>query len=281
MNTLFREHLHSVMPAEQLDVAQGVIALLEQTGMTAPFEPLQEIMEVSTSNIDSTTFVAQITDVLDDALDALLLAFGIVAQVDATMAFKLALGKTVAELETYYLPSEVLDILSSAYTADVSFAEIVHLTQGLSVEEVLDHLSSVSDALISRIHEVLQQSAQHQAVAQLDDPLKYNRKQVTVINRLLSEKRPGFVFGCMQGLVWAGAKHGLPFEALLNQYAETLVPLSAAQLTSEITGLVVYSDTPQEEWARVIQETAEGFTDLVSDHRQIGVTLQLLQPYLI
>ena len=77
MQNMFRERLIAILPEPQLELDLEIIDLFESLNYTAPLEVLQEIMEVSTSNIDTAQYLMRIDSTFIGALDDMLLAFGV------------------------------------------------------------------------------------------------------------------------------------------------------------------------------------------------------------
>lgn len=282
MQDFFREHFHARMPLEQLETAISTIALMEDVGFTAPFEPLQEVVEMFTVQPVTDGYVAQAMFVLDDGLNLLLQAHGVELTATTPIAYKVSLGRTLIELDTYYLPSDVLAIIDSTFDPEAVVAEIVYLTQGILPEESLEYIQSVSDALITMIDTVMRTKFRYQDATSNTDLLKLDRERVIKLNTLLKGPHSDS-FTYVRELIQSGVKSAHSSAAdLINQYAEPLSLMAPEQRTRELLGLVLFSDTPIVDCISTTQTFSSEFTDLLADQRIIERVLMdhriLLQP---
>ena len=274
MQDMFKERMNAVLPLEQLELGASILGLFEDVNFTSPFEPLQEIMEVSTSLISTDQYVSRVLTCLSDSMDDMLKAFSVEVTESCPLQYKLDVATTLIKLPNYYLPSEVLAIVTTSFDNEVILAELVMLTQGVIVEESLEHLYSVGDALIPKIaEEMSKMAALDEATNTPLDLVNIDRKRIININRLLKDARAKDHLECVGELIEAGAKMGADFEPLVQQYVERLTMLPADHMTIELLGLALFSKLPAEQWIDTVQHTAGEFTDLLSDHRKIEIVL--------
>jgi len=274
MQDMFKERMNAVLPVEQLELGASILSLFEDVGFTSPFEPLQEIMEVSTSLISTEMYVSRVLTFFNDSMDDLLKAFGVEVTESCPLQYRLDLATTLIKLPNYYLPAEVLAITTTSFDNEVILAELVMLTQGVIVEESLEHLYSVSDGLIPKLTEEMQKmSAYDEALNQPLELIDLDRKRIININRLLRDPRAKDHLECIGELIGAGAKMGADFEPLVQQYVEKLTLQPADHMTIELLGLALFSNLEPEHWIDTVQHAAGEFTDLLSDHRKIEIVL--------
>lgn len=276
MQDIFKERMGARMPWEQLELGLETIALFEQLGFTAPFEPLQEIMEVGTAVIDNEQLVSRVLTCFSDSLDDLLKAFGVEVGESTPIAFKIASGKALSQMPDYYLPIEILNIIEASTDHEETLAELIELTQGVVVEESLDYLFSVNEQVIPKLQQIMRQKygmEEALSMATAEEPQVIDRKRVTNINRLLQDPRAREHVTALRELVEAGASTGADFEPLVHQYAMELTLKPADHMTYELLGLALFSNLPAEEWIPQVQKAAGEFTDLLSDHRKIEAVL--------
>ncbi|ARV77246.1 hypothetical protein FDI21_gp075 [Pseudomonas phage Noxifer] len=274
MQDMFKERLGNRMPMEQLEQGLSIIALFEDVGFTAPFEPLQEIMEVGTSVIDNEQYVSRVLTCLSDSCDDLLKAFGVEVTESTPLQFKLDCGLTLIKLPNYYLPVEVLAIIESSNDKEATLAELIELTQGVIVEESLEYIYDVNDALIPKLAAEMRKKYELEEALNLsNEEIVIDRNRITNINRLLQDFRAKDHLTCLTELLDAGAKIGADYMSLVNQYVTPLTFMPADHMTIELLGLALFSNLPAEEWAPAAQKAAGEFTDLLSDHRKIEMAL--------
>ena len=273
MKDMFIERLRPILPLEQLELGADILDFFETVGFTSPYEPLQEIMEVSTSNIDTVQYASRILTTLSDSLDDLLLAFGVEVTESCPIAFKRDLGRTLAELPFYYLPAEVLAIIEGTYQPDVILAELVQLTRGVAVEESLDYIFNVNEAVIPKIVEEMRKLNDFAEAISQEELVNLDRRRIINLNRLLRDPRAKEHLSCLRELVDSGSRTGADYEALVHQYAEELTLKPADHMTVELLGLALFSNLPAEQWIDATHKAAGEFTDLLSDHRKIEIVL--------
>lgn len=273
MQDMFKERLNSVLPLEQLELGVSVLGLFEDVGFTSPFEPLQEIIEVGTSNLCTEQFVSRVLTLLTDSMDDFLLAFGVEVTESTPLQFKYDLGNTLVKIPNYYLPVEVLNIIEASGDNEAILADLIQLTTGVIPEESLEHLFRVNEALIPKI------AAEMRKLLELDEATNavprppIDRKRISSINRLLQDARANGHLSSLRELLEAGAASGAPYEALVQQYVEPLSFMPADHMTIELLGLALFSNLPADEWLKATHKAAGEFTDLLSDHRKIEVVL--------
>lgn len=273
MQNMFRERLIAILPEPQLELDLEIIDLFESLNYTAPLEVLQEIMEVSTSNIDTAQYLMRIDSTFNGALDDLLLAFGVEVTESTPLAYKHDLARGITQLPFYYLPIEVLNILDGTFQNDVILAELIQLTRSVSVEESLEYIKTVNDGLITTIGEEMRKLNAFQDAVSDTVAIKLDRSRVSNINRLLRDPRASVNLTCLRSLAGAGARMGADYQSLINQFAEELTLKQADHMTIELLGLALFSDLPAEKWIEATQQAATEFTDLLSDHRKIDIAL--------
>lgn len=275
MQDIFKERMGARMPWEQLELGLETIALFEQLGFTAPFEPLQEIFEVGTAVIDNEQMVSRVLTCLSDSLDDLLLAFGVEVGESTPLTFKNTLVKTLSQLPDYYLPSEILNVIEASTDHEETLAQLIELTQGVIVEESLDYLYSVNEQVIPKLQQIMRQKyGMEEALTPVTDQvIGIDAKRVININRLLHDPRARNHVSALRELIEAGAGSGADFEPLVHQYAMELTLQPADHMTYELLGLALFSKLPPEEWITQVQKAAGEFTDLQSDHRKIEAVL--------
>lgn len=273
MQAMFKERMNAVLPLEQLEVCVDILDLFETLAFTTPFEALQEIMEVSTSNITTDEYVSRVLTTMSDALDDMLLAFGVEVRESTPLAYKAQLGRTLAQLPSYYLPAEIISIVEGTFDNDTILADLVQLTQGVSVEESLDYLFSVKDELIQKIAEEMRNNMSLNVDTSMLDVNTIDRKRIVNLNRLLKDYRAKDKLTCVRALIEAGVRSGGDFEPLVQQHVHELTLIPADHMTIELLGLAVFSNTPPDQWIKVTSDAAGEFTDLLSDHRLIEMAL--------
>jgi len=275
MQDIFKERMGARMPWEQLELGLETIALFEQLGFTAPFEPLQEIFEVGTAVIDNEQMVSRVLTCLSDSLDDLLLAFGVEVGESTPLTFKNTLVKTLSQLPDYYLPSEILNVIEASTDHEETLAQLIELTQGVIVEESLDYLYAVNEQVIPKLQQIMRQKyGMEEALSPVtDQAIGIDAKRVININRLLHDPRARNHVSALRELIEAGACSGADFEPLVHQYAMELTLQPADHMTYELLGLALFSKLPPEEWITQVQKAAGEFTDLQSDHRKIEAVL--------
>lgn len=273
MQTYFTEVFTQRMPAEQLETCREVIALFETVGYTAPFEALQECIEIGTSWTDTAGFISHAREILEYGLDLLLKAFGIEVTESASMEFKLQFAQFVTSLEYYYLPQEILGLLEEPTDASDLLADIAYQVTGLPQETTLENLYQVERRLIDRIHEVMLAKCSELTIDELQatepvvDPSRVLRIQV--LNNLLRSTDTED-FSIVPELIEAGARIGtLDPVAIINQYVDNLTLIDTTKLAKELFSIVVFSYTPKESWLATTRELAGEFTDLLSDLRVV------------
>lgn len=273
MQDMFKERLNSVLPLEQLELGANVLGLFEDVGFTSPFEPLQEIIEVGTSNLCTEQYVSRVLTLLSDSMDDYLLAFGVEVTESTPLQFKYDLGTTLVKIPFYYLPVEVLNIIEASGDHEAILADLIQLTTGVIPEESLEYLYRVNEALVPKI------AAEMRKLLELDEATNapqrppVDRKRIISINRLLQDARASAHLSALSELLEAKAASGAPYEALVQQYVEPLSFMPADHMTIELLGLALFSNLPAEEWLTATQRAAGEFTDLLSDHRKIEVVL--------
>lgn len=179
MQNMFRERLIAILPEPQLELDLEIIDLFESLNYTAPHEVLQKIMEVSTSNIDTAQYLMRIDSTFNDALDDLLLAFGVEVTESTPLAYKHDLARGITQLPFYYLPIEVLNILDGTFQNDVILAELIQLTRSVSVEESLEYIKTVNDGLITTIGEEMRKLNAFQDAVSDTVAIKLDRSRVS------------------------------------------------------------------------------------------------------
>ncbi len=273
MQTMFKERMNAVLPLEQLEVCVDILDLFETLAFTTPFEALQEIMEVSTSNITTDEYVSRVLTTMSDALDDMLLAFGVEVRESTPLSYKAQLGRMLAQLPSYYLPAEIISIVEGTFDNDTILADLVQLTQGVSVEESLDYLFSVKDELIQKIAEEMRNNMSLNVDTSMLDVNTIDRKRIVNLNRLLKDYRAKNKLTCVRALIEAGVRSGGDFEPLVQQHVHELTLIPADHMTIELLGLAVFSNTPPDQWIKATSDAAGEFTDLLSDHRLIEMAL--------
>jgi hypothetical protein len=273
MQDMFKERLNSVLPFEQLELGANVLGLFEDVGFTSPFEPLQEIIEVGTSNLCTEQYVSRVLTLLSDSMDDYLLAFGVEVTESTPLQFKFDLGTTLVKIPFYYLPVEVLNIIEASGDHEAILADLIQLTTGVIPEESLEYLWRVNEALVPKIAAEMRKALElDEATNALQRP-PVDRKRISSINRLLQDARANDHLGSLRELLEAKAAIGAPYEALVQQYVESLSLMPADHMTIELLGLALFSNLPADEWLKATQQAAGEFTDLLSDHRKIEVVL--------
>lgn len=210
---------------------------------------------------------------MSDALDDMLLAFGVEVRESTPLAYKAQLGRTLAQLPSYYLPAEIISIVEGTFDNDTILADLVQLTQGVSVEESLDYLFSVKDELIQKIAEEMRNNMSLNVDTSMLDVNTIDRKRIVNLNRLLKDYRAKDKLTCVRALIEAGVRSGGDFEPLVQQHVHELTLIPADHMTIELLGLAVFSNTPPDQWIKVTSDAAGEFTDLLSDHRLIEMAL--------
>lgn len=273
MQTLFTEVFTARMPAEQLETCCETIDLFETVGFTAPFEALQQCIELNTTHVDNDGYVGQAKAILDDGLDLLLKAFGVEVIASTTTEFKKQTATTLTQLEDYYLPQELLDVLDAEADPVNVIAEILYITQGISVEETLDNLHSVEPKLIDKLRVVLLQRMEYSLVESIiTEPEEVGSSRglrIQVLNRLIhTTDREDFTI--VPELIQSGVRIGtLDPVTLVNQHIETLTLIDPIRLAKELFSVVVFSYTTKESWFTTTRELALEFTDLLTDIRKV------------
>jgi hypothetical protein len=273
MQDMFKERLNSLLPLEQLELGVSVLGLFEDVGFTSPFEPLQEIIEVGTSNLCTEQFVSRVLTLLTDSMDDMLMAFGVQVTESTPLQFKYDCASTLVRIPSYYLPIEVLNIIEASTDVEAILADLIQLTTGVIPEESLEHLYEVNPALIKKIAAEMRKLHELDEATNMPERPPVDRKRISNINRLLQDARANAHLSSLRELMEANAALGAPYEALVQQYVEPLSFLPADHMTIELLGLALFSSLPAEEWLPATQRAAGEFTDLLSDHRKIEVVL--------
>lgn len=279
MQTYFTEVFTGIMPGEQLETCREVITLFETLGYTAPFEALQECIEIGTSQTDNAGFVSHARETLEYGLDLLLKTFGIEVTEATSLEFKLQLAQLITGLEYYYIPQEILALTEDESDAGNVLADIFYRVMGVPQELTLDNLHQVDAKLVDRIREVMATKVEELQIDELKDTqptLDPDRaSRIQVLNNLIRAIDTEDLT-IVPELIQAGVAIGtLDPVSIINQYIDNLILIPVDRLAKELFSIVVFSYTPKANWLTTTRELATEFTDLLSDLRIIDRYLDM------
>src|SRR5690554_4744154 len=219
MKTMFKEQFHAIMPLEQLELYSTAIELFERTGFDSVFEPLQELIMLSTSHLDTEHLVGEVQLLLDDALFVFAENFGVTLHDSTPTDFSIQLVTTLSDLDSYYLPQELIELFSNPIDPEDAVAEAVNLLTMIPKEVSLEYIVKVDPSLIDRVLMVMMDRVDSTSSITSED----NREKtlrVQLLNVLLkdSDEHNAFI---VNELINAKVNiQTVDFDAVVNQYAE-------------------------------------------------------------
>lgn len=264
--------LEDIVGEDQLRVMTDALTLLESLDLSAPSDEIQTIVEIQDSMSDNAIMVSRINDVIYIAYEEAFASFGISLIDNTPLAFKVALLQAVTSLEHYIIPEEIKLLYQAPFGNEEIIANIVPIFSSFTLEQALEYVVEVSDALIQRIEDVIDARLLTMVDPDQPPPVADNVKRVARLNRLITTQGSEQV-SVVYKLATAGVRTGRPLNALLEQNFEALEGFETDQLVSELVALVVFSDEPLTNIKAKVMELIADFQPDLSSQRRMDVAL--------
>lgn len=264
--------LTGVVTEERLDVLLESTRLLQASGLSAPLDELQEVLEIQNSLADNALLVSRLTDILHLALRQVLLELGVRCTDTVELVELNAVLLTVSLLEQYLIPEHLIGLMGGDFNEEEVIAHMVPVFTTLTEDEALHALVEVDPALLLRLRDLMTAQLQLRGMSDAE-LLPDNTARLAAINRLITAvgvERVGVVYE----LANAGIRAGRPLSALLAQSTETLDTLPPERAVSELLALVFFSNHPLEEVMGKTLELIMDYTDQPYQQQLMEKTLK-------
>lgn len=234
------------------------VELLETLNYVAALDELNQICNMQSGISDNSMLVGRIHDCLITAVNVLLKEHFVKIKDDTPLPERNAIIKTLVYLPNYIIPEEIFDILSANYEPEETLSRVVELITGeFKYTDILDYIVEVSMSMIEHLRNYIDQQLLIQRQAE------YNDRDVTrikLINYLL-DKTGHSKFSFMRELVGAGVRVGKrDLNSLIDMSFTNLEKLNALDAADQLFGLMLLSNTKQEDFQSVINTVIGEFT---------------------
>lgn len=224
----------------------------------AALDELNTVCQIQSGISDNAMLLSRIDDIIRIAQDEILNEHLIKISDEATQAERQAVVNTLLSLEDYIIPDEVNDILLAEYSPEETLAHLVELIDtSVDFLNIIDLIESVSPTLISNITSFIQSvlTTRGQAYGNVS-----NIERINLINRLIRiHTRASFKLA--MELVNAGLRVGKRnIDDLLQISFGPLDAMTPIEVAKEIVGLVLISNTEQNEISRTVMGIIDDFT---------------------
>lgn len=266
--------LAGLITDERMDVLLDSVRLIQDAGLSAPIDEVQEVIEIQNSFSDNTLLVARITDTLYLGVTQILTELGVTCTDEVELVERNAILLTVSLLEHYIIPEHLIGLMGGEFNSEEIIAHMVPVFTTVTMDEALHALLEVDPRLIEKLREVLERSLQLRSVSDAD-LLPDNTARIAAINRLITAVGVERVSIAME-LADAGVRAGRPLSGLLTNYTESLEDLPLEHVTSELLALVLFSNHPVSELKPKLLELINDFTDQPYQQKTMTETLNQL-----
>lgn len=258
MKDFIDSYLTPLIHEERKEVILDCVASFEKINYVAALDELNTVCQIQSGISDNAMLLSRIDDIIRIAQDEILNEHLIKISDEATQAERQAVVNTLLSLEDYIIPDEVNDILLAEYSPEETLAHLVELIDtSVDFLNIIDLIESVSPTLISNITSFIQSvlTTRGQAYGNVS-----NIERINLINRLIRiHTRASFKLA--MELVNAGLRVGKRnIDDLLQISFGPLDAMTPIEVAKEIVGLVLISNTEQNEISRTVMGIIDDFT---------------------
>lgn len=275
MNLELQMALEGVASPEHLEVLLEADALLRRMGMDVVGDDLQEVIEMQNGNSDNAMLLSRIDDVLMIGLNQAMTEMGLSVIDETSMTIQTSILHTVYSLEDYIIPDHLVGLCMGDFSNEEIIAHMTPIFTTVGVEEAMDHLVDVSDALVQRVNEVALAAIQLRGPDPID-LLPDNTRRVARLNRLIKAKGAEKCSIVVE-LVNAGVRCGRPLDALLEQHVEVMDTFDTDHLACELLALVYFSNSDFDTVFKTAHGLVQDFTDELSEQNRLNKHLTDLE----
>lgn len=275
MNLELQMALEGLVTPERLEVMLEAHKLLQKLGLDVVADDLQEVIEIQNGNTDNSILVSRLDDVLMIGLNQALTEMGVALTDEASMTVQTSILHTVASLEDYLIPDHMVGLCMGDFSNEEIVANMTPIFTTVGVEEAMDVLVEVSDALVQRINEVALAAIQLRGPDPID-LLPDNTRRVARLNRLIKAKGADKCSIVVE-LANAGVRCGRPLSSLLEQHVEVMDGFDSDHLACELLALVYFSNAEFDQAFKTAHGLVQDFSDELSEQNRLNKYLTDLE----
>jgi len=267
MNEEIRKVFEDLILEEQLEIILDIVDTLLSLDYGLALDEITAVIMMADDYADMPMLVERINDILRIALDYILGTYEVIVADEATAFQRHAVVKALIGIPLYILPDDISKIIEAEYDNEETLAHIVTMFERISVDEVLDVITHISEGSFENIKTTIADIMSIRGIAETSEVPIDRIKQINKIIAVVGADRVSL----MMELANAGVRVGRDLDKLMEISFESLESHNPVDATFQIIGLVWFSNVETEQVPVTIRRLINEYTD---NNMELGMMMK-------
>lgn len=267
MKEEIRKVLEDLILEEQLEIILDIVDTLLSLDYGLALDEITAVIMMADDYADMPMLVERINDILRIAMDYILGTYEVTVADEATAFQRHAVIKALIGIPLYILPDDISKIIEAEYDNEETLAHIVTMFERISVDEVLDVITHISEGSFESIKTTISDIMSIRGIAETSEVPIDRIHQINKIIAVVGADRVSL----MMELANAGVRVGRDLDKLMEISFESLESHNPVDATFQIIGLVWFSNVETEQVPVTIRRLINEYTE---NNMELGMMMK-------